>query len=133
VVELGEEAPSLTLLIRSISKHLSTPYKTGVYISIPDLIAVARSLDLPVVVRDTREWMVEELFKTSVDYGKLGMLVDRFKELIEDKRSQIEELLKQYPLAKPLYIDLLENTRKTIEKLEELKRIYTKYYSQAYS
>jgi hypothetical protein len=86
-----------------------------------------------VVVRDTREWMVEELFKTSVDYGKLGMLVDRFKELIEDKRSQIEELLKQYPLAKPLYIDLLENTRKTIEKLGELKRIYTKYYSQAYS
>jgi hypothetical protein len=61
------------------------------------------------------------------------MLVDRFKELIEDKRSQIEELLKQYPLAKPLYLDLLENTRKTIEKLGELKGIYTKYYSQAYS
>jgi hypothetical protein len=133
VVELGEEAPSLTLLIKSVSKHLSTPYKTGVYISIPDLVAVARSVDIPVVIRDTREWMVEELLKIAVDYGKLVDVVDKLKELIEDKRSQLEELLKLYPLAKPLYTDLIENTRSTLEKLEELKRVYVKYYSQTYS
>jgi hypothetical protein len=103
VVELvGEEAPSLILLIKSVSKHLPTPYKTGVYISIPDLVAVARSVDIPVIIRDTREWMVEEL-------------------------------LKLYPLAKPLYTDLIENTRSTLEKLEGLKRVYVKYYSQTYS
>jgi hypothetical protein len=133
VVELGEEAPSLTLLIKSVSKHLSTPYKTGVYISIPDLVAVARSVDIPVVIRDTREWMVEELLKIAVDYGKLVDVVDKLKELIEDKRSQLEELLKLYPLAKPLYTDLIENTRSTLEKLEELKRVYVKYYSQTHS
>jgi hypothetical protein len=133
VVELGEEAPSLTLLIKSVSKHLSTPYKTGVYISIPDLVAVARSVGIPVVIRDTREWMVEELLKIAVDYGKLVDVVDKLKELIEDKRSQLEELLKLYPLAKPLYTDLIENTRSTLEKLEELKRVYVKYYSQTYS
>jgi hypothetical protein len=132
VVEL-EEAPSLILLIKSISKHLSTPYKTGVYISIPDLVAVARSVGIPVVIRDTREWMVEELLKIAVDYGKLVDVVDKLKELIEDKRSQLEELLKLYPLAKPLYTDLIENTRSTLEKLEELKRVYVKYYSQTYS
>ena len=99
---MGEEAPSLTLLIKSISRHLSTPYKTGVYISIPDLVAVARSVGIPVVIRDTGEWMVEEL-------------------------------LKLYPLAKPLYTDLIENTRSTLEKLEELKRVYVKYYSQTHS
>ncbi len=125
---MGEEAPSLTLLIKSISRHLSTPYKTGVYISIPDLITVARSLDIPVVIRDTREWMIEELFKIAVDYGKLGDLVDKLKEIIEDKILQIQELLKQYPLARPLYSDLIENSRKTIERLEELKRIYMKYH-----
>jgi len=130
---LGEEAPSLTLLIKSVSKHLSTPYKTGVYISIPDLVAVARSVDIPVVIRDTREWMVEELLKIAVDYGKLVDVVDKLKELIEDKRSQLEELLKLYPLAKPLYTDLIENTRSTLEKLEELKRVYVKYYSQTHS
>jgi len=124
-----EEAPSLTLLIKSVSKHLSTPYKTGVYISIPDLITVARSLDLPVVVRDTREWMVEELFKVAVDYGRLEELVDRLVELIKGKRAQIQELLDQYPLSKPLYTELADNTKKTIEKLEELKKIYVKYYS----
>jgi len=128
VVKL-EEAPSLTLLIKSVSKHLSTPYKTGVYISIPDLITVARSLDLPVVVRDTREWMVEELFKVAVDYGRLEELVDRLVELIKGKRAQIQELLDQYPLSKPLYTELADNTKKTIEKLEELKKIYVKYYS----
>jgi hypothetical protein len=133
VVELGEEAPSLTLLIKSVSKHLSTPYKTGVYISIPDLVAVARSVGIPVVIRDTREWMVEELLKIAVDYGKLVDVVDKLKELIEDKRSQLEELLKLYPLAKPLYTDLIENTRSTLEKLEELKRVYVKYYSQTHS
>ena len=130
---MGEEAPSLTLLIKSVSKHLSTPYKTGVYISIPDLVAVARSVDIPVVIRDTREWMVEELLKIAVDHGKLVDVVDKLKELIEDKRSQLEELLKLYPLAKPLYTDLIENTRSTLEKLEELKRVYVKYYSQTYS
>ena len=130
---MGEEAPSLTLLIKSVSKHLSTPYKTGVYISIPDLVAVARGVDIPVVIRDTREWMVEELLKIAVDYGKLVDVVDKLKELIEDKRSQLEELLKLYPLAKPLYTDLIENTRSTLEKLEELKRVYVKYYSQTHS
>ncbi len=130
---MGEEAPSLTLLIKSVSKHLSTPYKTGVYISILDLVAVARSVGIPVVIRDTREWMVEELLKIAVDYGKLVDVVDKLKELIEDKRSQLEELLKLYPLAKPLYTDLIENTRSTLEKLEELKRVYVKYYSQTHS
>jgi predicted transcriptional regulator len=77
--------------------------------------------------------MVEELLKIAVDYGKLVDVVDKLKELIEDKRSQLEELLKLYPLAKPLYTDLIENTRSTLEKLEELKRVYVKYYSQTYS
>lgn len=124
-----EEAPSLTLLMKSVSRHLSTPYKTGVYISIPDLIKVARNLDLPVVVKDTREWMVEELFKIALDYGKLGELIDSLVELLNNKSSQIQELINQYPLAKPLYTDIVENTRKTIEKLKELKKIYIKYYT----
>lgn len=128
VITMSEEAPSLTLMVKSVARHLSNPYKTGVYISIPDLVLVARSLDLPIVVRDTREWMIEELMKIAIDYGKLKELVDSLEMLIRGKRRDLEKLLEQYPLAKPLYEEYFDNINKTLEKLEELKKIYVKYY-----
>lgn len=126
---MSEEAPSISLLIKSISRHLASPYKAGVYISIPDLVSIARSLDLPVVVRDTREWMVEELLKIAFDYGKLGDIVDKLVELIKIKASTLQELLNMYPQARPLYKEYFDNIAKTIEKLDELKRVYIKYYA----
>jgi len=129
VIVLSSEAPSLTLMVKSIARHLASPYRAGVYISIPDLVVVARSLDLPIVVRDTREWMVEELFKAAIDYNRVEELVDKLVELIRSKDSSLGKLLEQYPSAESLYREYRDNARKTIEKLEELKRVYITYYA----
>jgi len=117
-------------MVKSIARHLESPCRAGVYISIPDLVAVARSLDLPIVVKDTREWMIEELFKTALlTINKVEELVDKLIELIRSKDSSLGKLLEQYPLAESFYREYRDNARKTIEKLEELKRIYVTYYA----
>ncbi|MDM7275848.1 MAG: hypothetical protein P3X22_007045 [Thermoprotei archaeon] len=92
-----EEAPSLTILIKSIARTMATPYKTGVYISIVDLIEIAKKTQLPVTIKESREWVLEELLKTAVDYDKMENVIEELKTMIESKINEFKNSSKTIP------------------------------------
>lgn len=130
-MEKTEEAPSLTILIKSIARTMATPYKTGVYISIVDLIEIAKKTQLPVTIKESREWVLEELLKTAVDYDKMENVIEELKTMIESKINEFKKLLENYPQAANLYTEYFENANRALDKLRELKEIYIKYYKRS--
>lgn len=113
-------AGSLHVVIRRVARRLARPARAGVYISIPDMVRIAKAIDVPLPVRQDREWVVEELLKAALDYGRLGEACQAFIDLIRERMFEAEALVKTYGAA-----ELLEPYQraasKTIEELERLR------------
>lgn len=69
-------ARSVHVAIKRVARRLARPARAGVYISIPDMVRVAGEIDVPLPVRQDREWVAEELLKAALDYGKLEEVCD---------------------------------------------------------
>lgn len=111
---------SLHLAIRKVARRLARPAKAGVYVSIPDLVGIAGRLDVPLPVRQDREWVAEELLKAAHDYGKLRDACREIIELIRKRVTEVEELIKAYPRAGSLLSEALKAAKETIREVEEL-------------
>lgn len=114
-------ARSVHVAIKRVARRLARPARAGVYISIPDMVRVAGEIDVPLPVRQDREWVAEELLKAALDYGKLEEVCDALISLIRERIAEAEELARTYAGAGDLLRPYIQTARETIEELERLK------------
>lgn len=114
-------AGSLHVTIRRVARRLARPAKAGVYISIPDLVKIAGAIDVPLPVRQDREWVAEELLKAALDYGRLDAACQALINLIRERIAEVEALAKTYTGAAELLESYLEAANETVEELEKLR------------
>ncbi len=114
-------ARSVHVAIKRVARRLARPARAGVYISIPDMVRVAGEIDVPLPVRQDREWVAEELLKAALDYGKLREACDALISLVKERIAEAEELARTYAGAEDLLKPYIQAAHETIEELERLK------------
>jgi len=125
----SKEGPSLHAMIKSAARALSTPARSGTMVTIVDIRRVASELGLPVTLKGDRAWILEELMRTAVDYGKLPELVESLKKLVRTRARRLEELARSYPSGVELVEDYIEASRRLESMLDDLKEVYIRYES----
>ncbi len=121
----AEHRPTLITLIKMAARTLATPAKVGTLITIPDLVEVARRNNIPIAVRGTREWIIEELLKTAYDYGVLDKVCGDLIELVERRYRKLTELTRDLPDSGELYRwvrDGLSNVKRILGTLVDAYR-----------
>jgi hypothetical protein len=116
-------------MVKAVTRTLTSPAKTGTLITIPDLRRIASRLDLPITIRNDRAWILEELMRIAIDYGKLPELVEELKTLIRVRAERLEELALEYPASRKLVEEHIESSRRALALLEDLKEVYYRFSS----